>query len=251
MCVCVCVFTFFYCIQSNEKKRKGSIQSTMSDDTISSLAFTRLMNQAIAPTLEMKLLQENDRHAMYVGMWSTWWINDTNAMAKVILVTVMKEPGTPAPRGPVPLESLTPWIVLQFQTINDENPVWGRIQDILSSEFRPSATPKQPSNKLVFDPSQATHQSRSLTEPDRLARLALEQTSTPDAQAAKPSVALNRKRVEYGLPSIPHVRVFIEMNTTKKPLQQQMEADAGLVRTGTVLGAINEWKTWIVIDKMQ
>ena len=44
------------------------------------------------------------------------------------------------------------------------------------------------------------------------------------------------------------MRVFIEKSTTKQPIQQQMEADAGLVRTGTVLGAVNEWRSWFVMD---
>ena len=41
-----------------------------------------------------------------------------------------------------------------------------------------------------------------------------------------------------------HVRVFLEKQTAKQPIQKQMESDAGLVRRGTVLGAINEWRTW-------
>lgn len=46
------------------------------------------------------------------------------------------------------------------------------------------------------------------------------------------------------------VRVYVEKNTAKQPLQNSMEAEAGLVRTGTVLGAINEWKTWFVVDDL-
>lgn len=48
---------------------------------------------------------------------------------------------------------------------------------------------------------------------------------------------------------VDNILAFIEKRTSKQPIQQQMDADSGLVRKGTVMGAINEWQTWFVLTR--
>ena len=45
------------------------------------------------------------------------------------------------------------------------------------------------------------------------------------------------------------VRIFLEKPTAKQPIVSQMQAEAGLAREGTVLGAVNEWRTWFINDQ--
>lgn len=90
-----------------------------------------------------------------------------------------------------------------------------------------------------------------------------------DEDPPRPMNTRDRRRVPYFIPGVADMRVFIEKSTSKQPIQQQMEADAGLVRSGTVLfrpipffptyehqgkclelGAINEWRTWFVADAL-
>jgi hypothetical protein len=52
------------------------------------------------------------------------------------------------------------------------------------------------------------------------------------------------------MPAIPNVRVFVEKKAHRNPMQEKLEAAAGLARKGSVLGAINEWHTWFVVDTM-
>ena len=116
---------------------------------------------------------------------------------------------------------------------------------------------------MVFDPSQDTHATRAIADPSSLAAVKLEQAPAQGgADLPRPVQLLDRRRVSYrGAPRLcenvtptvvgtPDVRCFVEKPTTKQPVQQQMEADAGLVREGSVLGAVNEWRTWFVVDSI-
>ena len=70
-----------------------------------------------------------------------------------------------------------------------------------------------------------------MSQPEVLTEIPLQQVqNSSTADAARPRTLINRRRVEYSVDSVEEVRVFVEKVTTKQPLQQQMEADAGLVR---------------------
>ena len=129
--------------------------------TPATMEFMQTLGKAMDMDLPMYLLREKDQFALFVGLWGTWWINDTNRRAKIVLVTVLKEPSVSAPSGPLPFGQLVPWLVLQLHVVDEENPVWEDLQKTLSKEFakssnnRPSPTSKKP--LLVLDSSHPGH----------------------------------------------------------------------------------------------
>jgi hypothetical protein len=93
---------------------------------------------------------------------------------------------------------------------------------------------------------------RPLAEPDRISGIdvvLLDGSSASSSAAASPQPLVNRRRVEYFVPKMQGVRIFVEKTTAKQPIVSQMQADAGLSREGTLLGAVNEWRTWFVVDR--
>ena len=90
--------------------------------TGSSVAFMRLVNQAMGDDLQLRLLREDEQCAVYAGLWSTWWINDTNRAAsaatvalplnggwdQVIFATVLRDPAVKPPPGPLRFGDLLP-----------------------------------------------------------------------------------------------------------------------------------------------
>lgn len=244
-------------VRNNTKEKEGIIFFRVAGDDdkkekathiMEAVSFMEQLTQSLAPDLPVRLLQENARFAVYVGLWSTWWLNDANRAAKVVLVTVLKPlpeegsnavPPVPVPPGPLPLGDLVPWVIVQLQSVDDENPAWAAIRRALDAEFAAkeaelssATTRKRGPNQ--YDPSQNTLSTRAVTQPAQLASLQLEQQDTDDAtQVPRPAALLDRQRVPYTIANVANVRVFIEKNTTKQPLQQQMEKGAGLVRTGT------------------
>ena len=101
---------------------------------------------------------------------------------------------------------------------------------------------------------------RQIEERSRLAKVCIQQISSPSDDRPRPEPNLTRQRVEYNrecvvrrisvtkLPDYENIRMFIEKPTTKQILQQKLIADSGLTRDGTLLSAVNEWRTWIVVD---
>ena len=105
---------------------------------------------------------------------------------------------------------------------------------------------------LVYDPSSVNTAIRPLAEPDRISGIdvvLLDGSSASSSAAASPQPLVNRRRVEYFVPKMQGVRIFVEKTTAKQPIVSQMQADAGLSREGTLLGAVNEWRTWFVVDR--
>ena len=140
--------------------------------TTATIQFMDVLAKALDPKLPTYLLREDNQFAIFAGLWSTWMLNnETNQRAKVVMVTVLKEPGAPAPPGPMPFSHLIPWLVLQMHIVDEENPVWDDLQKVLSSEFsarnlgrtttkstKSSPTP-QP---LILDSSQDNHYGRAM-----------------------------------------------------------------------------------------
>lgn len=197
-----------------------------------------LFNQSLSSELSLRLLRENEAFAIYAGLWSTWWVNDTNAAAKVLLVTVLKEAGMNAPPGPIALGDLMPWVVFQLHAIDQESPIWEDATRVLSEEFKRMSEPRESrpeqQRRIVFDTVQKNHSIRAIAEPSQLSIFKLEQGGSGN-ETPRPPAMTDRRRVEYQIPGVADVRVFIEKPVTKQPIQQHMEADAGLVRNGTVL----------------
>lgn len=219
---------------------------------MSAATFQELFNEALGDDIVMRLLQENAQFAVYVGLWSTWGDHTT---AKVLLVTALKTEDTPAPPGPLVLGDLV-WVVLQLQTVDQENPAWPSIAAVLRSELTPppaqSATQRN-ANRLQYDPSDENVQTKQIADPNRLSQVQLLQESEDGRGDKTPSVArpgptLTRKRVGYSLPNYNYVRVYIEKPTTKQLLQQKLNGNAGLTREASLLAAVNEWRTWIIMD---
>lgn len=222
----------------------------------SPVVFMQALIAGMAPKLVMRLLKENESLAVYTGLWSAWTQpsvdGSSSVAAKVVLITVQKQPDTSAPQGPIEMDHLVPWVVFQTHSIDEESPVWKDVQRVLAEEFQTMTHDKTPSQKgrLQFDPSQGNHAVRSMAEPNRLAAYRLTQGSSGGDLPA-PATVMDRKRVEYSIDNATGVRLFVEKYTTRQPLQKHMDADSGLVRTGTVLGAINEWHTILVVDAQQ
>lgn len=212
------------------------------------------LGASLAPNLPMRWFKSDGVFTQYVGLWATWWLNGENQTAKVIFVTVVG--GTTAPSThdtSVSLGTLFPWVVVQLQCVGEESPVWEAIRQTLAADFQPPqpqppATSSQ-SRRANHDPSQDTHATRAVHAPEPLAALELKQAAHGDAALPRPARVLDRRRVEYHMPAVPTVRVFVEKKAHRNPMQEKLEADAGLARSGSVLGAINEWHTWFVADK--
>ena len=209
----------------------------MATATPTTVQFMETMANAMDPQLNMYLVQEDATFALFAGLWSSWFLNETQRRAKVLLVTVLKEPGQPAPPGPLPFASLVPWLVLQTQVLDEASPAWDNVRTALATELAAAgpSDPARTADTLVFDPSQKTHQGRPMARSDALTQWTLTQTAVGGRTVAdgvpRPQGLLNRRRVEYALEGLEEVRVYVEKPTTKQPIGKEMEADAGLART--------------------
>lgn len=226
-------------------------------------SFQDYVNDALAPDLPMRLLKEDARVAVYAGLWGTWWPNDEKRLAKVVLATVPKDDGNPkAPPGPINLEALD-WLILQLQTFDEECAIWGAAlgallrDDLAAADKATASRAGRPSKGMRLQYNQVTEniQTRQILDPTWFSTIPMlqtnpdDETSTDDdATAARPVSVLNRKRVQYTLPEFENVRVFIEQPVTKQPLQQKLNGNFGLMRESNLLSALNEWRTWIVLD---
>lgn len=199
---------------------------------------------------------EASQLSLYVGLWSTWWLNDQNRAAKFVFATVRQATTSPPPPLQCTLADLDGWIVLQLQIVDEDSPLWTPLQQSLASEFAEQqatmehgALPKAARRQLVYDPSSANTTVRPLADPARLAPIEVVLLDSTNVATASPHPLVNRRRVEYFVPKAPGVRVFVEKPTAKQPIVSQMQADSGLAREGTLLGAANEWRTWFVLDR--
>lgn len=213
--------------------------------------FQETLNKALSPKLPMRLLKHDANLVLYMGLWSTWGVNEADHVAaKVVLATALRDPTVPSPPPLVTLDDLT-WVVLQLQTVEAENPIWTNMHALLQAEFQTapdeSVEVRRRTQWLRYDPSTKNIQGKQLEQASLLSQVTVTQRAT-ERTAPRPTPTLTRQRVEYQVNEYEGVRVFVEKQTTKQPLQRQLNGDAGLTRDGTLLAAVNEWRTWIVID---
>lgn len=181
---------------------------------MNSQEFAQLLVESIDPNLSMYLLKESEKFAVYAGLWGTWELNDTNLAAKVVFVTVLKGSPKPAPRGPMSLDALLPWVTLQMHHIDQESPVWESTRTALSGEFermltrasaarcRPGCTvgwvaPWHQPAKLQYSSASENLNVRKFQEPSQLAAFVMNQATGEEAEVARPPSVLNRRRVAY------------------------------------------------------
>lgn len=193
------------------------------------------------------------------------------------------------------LRDLGDWEVLQVQMVDQDSPVWERLQKTLVVEFaeqqsgmETKSSENTNSRHLVYDRvrslrtkkknracnrsflGQHDHPSPGGPEPHGFAGCGaprerirvVTRRCIPTAKQESSvryvpflvrwrflEAIVNRRRVEYYMPRVRGIRIFVEKPTAKQPIISQMQAEAGLSREGTMLGAINEWRTWFVVDK--
>lgn len=234
---------------------------------VSETAFRADMVRALDPQMSMYRVRDSPDGALtlFAGLWSTWWVNEENCMAKVVLATVPEAAGKAVVKQP--LQSL-PWIILQLQTLGQDSPAWADLCIALQPEFRAakvdptvlhrdrslsSKPPRQgnTADSLTFDPTQETHAVRQWAQPDLLdavvVRLVDEPGKDRPAAGPRPSDVANRTRVEYSIEGVPGVRLFVEKAAARQPLRRRMQEASGLKREGTLLAAANEWCTWFLL----
>lgn len=224
--------------------------------------FMQIVADSLAPDLRMRRLRNEDNLAQYAGLWSTWSVGtEQQRAAKFVLVTVLVADGQEAPAGPVELRSLLPWLVLQLHHLTEGSPAWDALAKALGPELgeddhvTKSCAGRQ---QVRYDPTQRNHASRAVAEPTPLLGLVVQQWE-PDSACAdaapqglpQPAQVLNRRCLEYRLPAVSGIRAFVEKATPKNAVLSEMERNYGFARAGTVLGAINEWRTWFVADSLE
>ena len=181
--------------------------------TPATMEFMQTLGKAMDPNLSMYLLREQDQFALFVGLWGMWWLNETNRRAKVVFVMVLKESSVAAPLGPLPFGQLVPWLVLQLHVVDEENPIWEDLQKTLSKEFTKTVVPPSSSTKkLVLDSShpsgpsrlssgmdpslQDNHLGRTMSQPEVLTEINLQQTKSATSADARPRALINQRVVE-------------------------------------------------------
>lgn len=220
------------------------------------------IGQAIGADIPMRVFVNRNGFTVYAGMWATWWVNGTNIAAKILFATV------PAAPGQLPQSALLgdlAWTVLQLQTVSPDSPnnLWERLSSTtLAEEFRPPAPAPSGTDRsrqmLSFDATQRdTYRLRKFAKPDVLETYRVVR-SDPNQANHQPTTSLDRIRIPYNVfeyhrtPGSPPldvpVRVFMERELPKQAcVGHMLTLDTGYAREGTLLAAMGEWRTWIVL----
>ena len=96
---------------------------------------------------------------------------------------------------------------------------------------------------------------RNVADPDALQEYTIIRSDDADANGARLQDLINRKRVAYsvyrGRPEDlreQRINVHIERQISKYvSLGQRLHSDTGLSKDSTLLSAVSEWRTWIVL----
>lgn len=156
-----------------------------------------------------------------------------------------------------PLNAL-PATPMQFQAIGPEDSIWPTVYKSLKDEIESSSygagVPPRCSGKLTYDSMQEDMSRRKMNDPELLQDYTIVRVDE-EPTGSKPVEANNRKRIQYsvhrGRPEDLRVQpmdVFIERQVSKRvPLGQRLQSETGLTRTTTLLSAVNDWHTWIVL----
>lgn len=211
--------------------------------------------------LRMGLLRQDERFNTHCGLWSVWWLNGGEVGgAKVVLATT---PRTSSQKSveTIPLEQL-PWVVLQLQILTPDDPVWASVYRVLrdSMEAR-SGEPVPCQGRIHYNARQVQSNldRREMVDPDLLQDYTVVRVDDDGTSngGPRPANTPNRRRIPYrvyrGRPDdtrVQPMQVFIERPVPKRaPLGQQMRPDTGLTRTSTLLSAVNDWHTWIILTE--
>lgn len=194
-------------------------------------------------------IRSEQRHSLYVGLWSTWELGDDDMAAKIIIATVPSNVDSPLS---IPLGDLK-WMILQFQIVKSSDPVWNEIHRILEPEFDAMAAKrtrddKACTNKLFYTPVQQNHSNRTLQNIAYLRDLKIQRSDALSESDPRPIRTLQRSVVPYTSMQNPEIRVFIEQTTSKNAgVDQLLHQETGLTNESNMLSAIGEWRTWIAI----
>ena len=203
----------------------------------------------------MRLLRQNDRHNQYVGLWSVWWSNEGEiASVRVVIATVSRSDA--AVPEQVKLPGL-PWVIMQLQALSPEDQMWPQVYKALQEEIHAKGQ-EVPSTKrcpgtIAYETSQIDNARRELVDPEKLQDYTI--TRVDESVGPRPMEVRHRKRVQYHVHRgaednlrLQPLCVFIEKLVSKRaPLSQRLHSETGLSRVSTLLSAVNDWHTWIVL----
>lgn len=148
----------------------------------------------------------------FIGLWGVWWGGSdptgTPDGVKVVLATAPSAAGaaattTLAATRPNGLPGL-PWVVLQLQSLDENDPPWAGVLEALRPEIeaRRAADAGGASScagRLTYDNKQLNHAWSDVARPDVLSGYAIRrlERGSPSAHPAQPATAVNRERIEY------------------------------------------------------
>jgi hypothetical protein len=215
------------------------------------------ITKSLGGDISMHLLKKNNNAKVYVGLWSLWWSDEvTLAGAKVIIATTTTQDVFP---DHLQLEAV-PWSILQLQTMQPEELVWGEVYRVLTPDIeakQKETTQQLPrcTGRLMYESAQEDMSRKKLVDPDILEGYTLTRVDELAEGSIRPQSIINRERIQYNVfrGNMDDLRpqqltVFIEGVIPKKVvLGQRLHTESGLTKTATLLSAVSEWRTWIVL----
>lgn len=204
----------------------------------------------------MYLFKQNEKWNEYVGLWSVWWLNSGEvAGAKIVFATLSRRDFQ---EEKSPLDKV-PWLVLQLQTMTSEDNIWPDIYKTLKDDIESKSGETPPSQRcagnITYDSMQRDMARRDWADPQLLQEYTITRIDDENTVSSRPSNVLNRKRIPYSVHRgraddlhVQPIHVFIERMVSKKAsLGQRLHSETGLSKVTTLLSAVNEWRTWIVL----
>jgi hypothetical protein len=219
-----------------------------------------LINHVLGDELSLRLFRQNDKMNQYVGLWSLWWSNSGDISTVRLIFATVPPTIDPAPPENAALKTL-PWVVLQLQALYPDDHMWPLVYKTLHAEMdakmRDMPSTQACPGKITYETLQSNTAKRQLVDPEMLQEYTIMRVDNPeDRPDPRPLEISNRKRVQYlvyrgretDLREQP-LQVFIEKLMSKRaPLSQRLHSETGLSKTTTLLSAVNDWHTWIVLS---
>lgn len=216
----------------------------------------RQLTSAIDDSLPMHLLQQqpNNGLCLYVGLWGVWTLNDQIHGLKTVIATVHPSTlGSPMIPPQTTLGTLS-WFILQLQSMDEEHPLWERIYDILQGDIDQCIEKEETGGKchpfLPFTATQATHSIRHFVNHAYLAGIPIQRVDDANnGGGTVPFKTMDRDTIVYKMTAhADAATIFVERTTPKVPCAGNMlNQERGLVKESSLLAAIGEWRTWIVL----
>ena len=156
---------------------------------------------------------------------------------------------------------LIPWNIMQLQSLKPDEKTWGDVYKVLLTDIdnQKKQTPQTQRcmGKLVYNSMQEDMSRRTLKTPDLLQGYTISRVDDEQTGGVRPQSVIDRERIPYnvfkGRPDDLHkqpIQVFIERLVPKKlALGQRLHSESGLAKTATLLSAVGEWRTWIVLGE--